>query len=70
MVAIGWIVFLCHSLCSMVCVNSEKETETSPACSVGIILSLNLNEAKAGEYLLPAHSQLRYAMLWTRSDGA
>lgn len=48
----------------------EKGSEMPPACSVGITLTLSLKGAKAGEYLLPADSELGYAMLWARSGGA
>lgn len=52
------------------CMSSERKSEMPPACSEGITLTLNLRGAKAGEYSLPADSQLGYAMLWARSDGA
>lgn len=46
---------------------NRSESEMPPACSVGIILTLDLQGAKAEDHLLPAESQLRYAMLWVRN---
>lgn len=48
---------LLHSLCEQ-----WQGVGNITACSVGIILSLNFNEAKAGEYLSPAHGQLSHAV--------
>lgn len=64
--------FLCATLSASwwLYMSHEKGSEMPPACSVGITLTLNLKGAKAGEYLLPADSELGCAMLWTRSDGA